>query len=243
MKVTFFNGSPKGKNGNTNIIIELLIEGMKEAGAEAESVSLSEKRIEQCKGCLSCFTATPGRCCINDDMSGLLVKYMDSDIVGFASPLFSCNMTGLLKNFLDRTIPLKSAQTVKDENGDFYHPTIHVNFPKVIAVSNCGFPGENNFWVLKHAFSVYNPIAEIYRNAGETLRADGGGVGIYGADIIPRIKEYKANLRKAGYEIIKEGAISQKTMDDLNKPLEDDENIMNSLNTYFESEQKNEKRG
>lgn len=240
MKVTVFNGSPRGRNSNTNIIVGCLFEGMKDAGAEVESVFLSEKKIIQCMGCLKCFTKTPGKCCMTDDMSELLQKYAESDFIGFATPIFSCNMTALMKNFLDRTIPLKSAQTMRDEDGNYYHP-INCKESKIFVVSNCGFPGSNNFDVLKVSFSPYFPVAEIYRNAGELLQEDGEDRSLFGKDIVSRIKGYKKDLRKAGYELITNGCISEDTLNDLSKPLEADDVIQDGLNNYFDSEQKKTK--
>ena len=51
MKLTVFNGSPRGRNSNTHRIVEPLLEGAREAGAETEEVFLVERDIEHCRGC------------------------------------------------------------------------------------------------------------------------------------------------------------------------------------------------
>jgi multimeric flavodoxin WrbA len=51
MKVTVFNGSPRGRDSNTHRIVEPLLEGAREAGAEAEEVFLVERDIKHCRGC------------------------------------------------------------------------------------------------------------------------------------------------------------------------------------------------
>ena len=63
MKVMALNSSPRGDGqSKTGIMLNSLIEGMREAGAEVEVVSLSKKTIKPCAGCFSCWTKTPGKC-------------------------------------------------------------------------------------------------------------------------------------------------------------------------------------
>lgn len=234
MKVTIFNGSPKGQRGNTSIIVDRLSQGMTEAGASVEKIYLSDLKIRQCCGCLSCFALHPGRCVIDDDMKPLLMKYALSDLVGFATPLYSNNMTGLLKNFIDRTLPLYNYHMEINDSGNYYHSPLSEKQQKVFVVSNCGFPGSNNFEILRRIFAVFSPIAEIYRSSGMALTADEGDITIYPKRIVSKIIRYKKFLPKAGYEMIKKGFISQKTMMILNEPFGSDMQIQDIVNRYYE---------
>ena len=70
MKVMALNSSPRGDGqSKTGIMLNALVEGMREAGAEVAVVSLSKKTIKPCAGCFSCWTKTPGACIHKDDMT------------------------------------------------------------------------------------------------------------------------------------------------------------------------------
>jgi len=51
MKVTVFNGGPRGRRSNTHLIVEPLLEGAAEAGALTEEIFLVERDIKHCLGC------------------------------------------------------------------------------------------------------------------------------------------------------------------------------------------------
>lgn len=211
MKVTVFNGSPAGKASATNVIANSFLKGAKQGGAQIENIFLKDYQILQCQGCFSCWFKTPEKCILSDDMEQLLKYYNESDIVCFATPIYTWNMTALLKNFVDRLIPLKSPLLIENQ-GNFDLQDSKIKNQKFIVLSNCGFPGENNFNVLHASVACCNPSLEIYRNCGKLLKSKD-------PKIIKKVETWLQSVEEAGKEMVLYGGISSKTQDDLNMPL------------------------
>lgn len=111
MRVFAVNGSPTVRSESiTHLVLSRLLEGMRAAGAETQIACLAEKRVLPCD-CghrFACWVETAGHCIHEDedDVSGMLQALADADLVVLASPLYVESMTGLMKTFLDRTLPL-----------------------------------------------------------------------------------------------------------------------------------------
>ncbi|CAH2213448.1 flavodoxin family protein [Tepidibacter aestuarii] len=211
MKIIVFNGSPSAGQSNTNVIVEAFLEGARLGGAETQNIFLIEKNIEHCKGCFYCWFKMPGKCVFNDDMEQLLNKYKDSDIVCFATPVYTWNMTAAMKNFVDRLVSLKSP-ILMQQNGNF---NLEDSIPKTqqfIVISNSGFPGDNNFNTMKEIFKYCNPILEIYRNCGKLLKNKDEKIKII-------VNDYLKYVKQSGYEIVTKNKISYDTRVNLEKDL------------------------
>lgn len=219
MKITAFNGSPRGEKGNTHIMVEAFLEGARNVGAEVENVILDKYGIKGCRGCFSCWIHTPGKCVISDDMEELLEKAENTDILVFATPLYVDNVTGLMKNFMDRMIPRAQPYFAADDKGETRHvKRSDKQAPKIIVISNCGFPEQSHFQVLEHYYARVarnmhtEVIAQIYRGEGEFLR-------LKDPKIKPVIDQYVALLKKCGEEIFRFRKLTDETKAELEKPL------------------------
>ncbi len=218
MKITAFNGSPRGKKSNTGIMVTEFLAGTEKADVATEQVFLSEKKIGHCLGCFKCWLSTPGKCVIQDDMTELLEKVITSDLIIMATPLYVDGVTGIMKNFMDRFIPLVDPHFEMDEDGEYRHVKRFPNYPKIMVISNCGMPGQEQFQAIKLHFrrmarnTHSEVVAEIYLDCGEMLRNQ---IPI----LRPIISKYKKNLQKAGLEFATTGEISDKLSDKLAKPL------------------------
>lgn len=103
MKILGVSCSPR-KKGNTVILLEEMLRGAAEHGADIELFSVSGKDIRGCDGCYSCFSK--GVCHIQDDMQPLYEKLIGADGVVFGSPIHFYGMTAQAKAIMDRTFAL-----------------------------------------------------------------------------------------------------------------------------------------
>jgi len=218
MKITIFNGSPRAERGNTHLVVAEFLKGVREAGAEVENVFLAGKEINPCKACYSCWLETPGDCTTQDDMNELFQKVISSDVLGFATPLYVDNVSGMMKNFMDRLIPLADPHFETDENGESRHRRQFDKPNKIIAISNCGFPEQSHFEVLRVLFRRIarnlscELSAEIYRGGGSILQSRD-------PSFQPFLESYKQLLRTAGKEVVTNSKLSEDTVAQLEKPI------------------------
>jgi len=164
-------------------------------------------------------------------MEKLLEKFISSDIVGFATPVYFDSVTGIMKNFIDRLIPLVDPHFKKDEKGMSRHLKRFEKYPKFLIISNCGFPEWSRFQILhllfeKIAVSMHTEvIAETYRTSGELLTAPG---------FKRIISEYKKVVRKAGEEVTTNLKLSKETVLQLKKPIISDDRYIKIANQNWD---------
>lgn len=102
-KVIIITSSPR-KGGNSDSLAESFANGAKESGNSVEIISLADKNIGFCKGCLACVKAQ--KCVINDDAAEIIGKMKEADVIVFATPVYYYSVSGQLKTMLDRSNPL-----------------------------------------------------------------------------------------------------------------------------------------
>jgi multimeric flavodoxin WrbA len=104
MKVLGLSGSMR-REGNTAQLIKVILQRCKDAGIKTEFVSLAGKKIMPCLGCEKCKKK---KWCINetDDWDAVVKKVLDCDVLVIGSPTYYYDVSGQLKNFIDRTYSL-----------------------------------------------------------------------------------------------------------------------------------------
>ena len=100
MKIMGFIASPH-KEGNTAWIVNKILEGAKEQGAETQAWCFSDLDIKPCRGCLGCHKGDGG-CIINDDMQKIYDAFEHADAIVFGSPIYMGQMSAQAKIFTDR---------------------------------------------------------------------------------------------------------------------------------------------
>ena len=85
---------------NSEIAAKEVEKGSKEAGNDVEFVTLKDKNIAFCKGCLACQKL--GRCIIDDDANPITDKIASSEVIVFVTPIYYYEMSGQMKTLIDR---------------------------------------------------------------------------------------------------------------------------------------------
>ena len=101
-KVTAFVGSARRQHTLASVqeFLEVL---QAQGGVGTEIVRLADRRVETCRGCKRCFDHGEEHCpYAGDDRDLLLAKMLSSDGVVFASPVYTWQVSAIMKTFLDR---------------------------------------------------------------------------------------------------------------------------------------------
>ena len=93
-------------NANYDILADEFIKGAIASGNDAQKITLKDKKIAFCKGCLSC--AHTKKCVIDDDVTEIFEKIKEVDVVVWATPVYYYAMSGQMKTLMDRMNALYS---------------------------------------------------------------------------------------------------------------------------------------
>jgi multimeric flavodoxin WrbA len=107
MKVIGISGSPR--KGNTEFMVQTLLEKVTAMDIQTELILLRKMNIKGCTGCLTCEAGgneRKGICRIKDDMEEIYPKLLKVDGLVMGTPVYFEMVSGLLKNFMDRTCPI-----------------------------------------------------------------------------------------------------------------------------------------
>lgn len=92
------------KGSNSEILAGSFISGAVAAGHNVEKITLKDKKISFCQGCLACQRTR--KCVIKDDAVQISDKMCTADVIVFATPVYYYEMSGQMKTILDRANPL-----------------------------------------------------------------------------------------------------------------------------------------
>ncbi len=105
IKIVSVIGTAKSQDSVTeNVVNKLISEISSRSKNRIENITLklADYKINECVGCLQCFKSC--RICdrYDDDIKKIDLEINDADIIVFASPVYAHNITGKMKNFIDR---------------------------------------------------------------------------------------------------------------------------------------------
>jgi len=114
MKVVAFNGSAR-KDGNTAILLNTVLEELKNEGIETELIQLSGKALQGCIACYKCFENKNKRCAVEkDEMNSFIQKMLEADGIVLGSPTYFSDVSTNMKALIER------CGMVARANGDMF---------------------------------------------------------------------------------------------------------------------------
>jgi multimeric flavodoxin WrbA len=157
MKVIAFNGSSR-KEGNTSILLNLVLDELKAEGIETEIYSLAGKPIQGCIACFKCFEKKNKRCNVDKDIvNECIQKMVEADGILLGSPTYFADVSASMKALIER------CGMVGRANADLYKRKVGAS---VVAVRRAG--GLHVFNSLNYFFTINEMIipGSSYWNVG-----------------------------------------------------------------------------
>lgn len=106
MKAVVINGSAR-KNWNTAQLCKEAVRGLSENGAETELINLIDYAFKGCISCYGCHMKTSMDkygCFYKDDLTPILQKCLEADIIILSSPAFYGDVAGQVRSLMERLL-------------------------------------------------------------------------------------------------------------------------------------------
>jgi len=102
-KIMVLCSSPR-KEGNTNTVVQWVMESITEAGGEVECVNVAKLKykVNGCISCYGCQKSDEYECVVEDEAQPILKQIPDYDVLVFATPIYFFGPNAQLKLFMDR---------------------------------------------------------------------------------------------------------------------------------------------
>ncbi|MBM4332844.1 MAG: flavodoxin family protein [Deltaproteobacteria bacterium] len=103
MKVVAINGSAR-KEGNTFILLNVVLDELRNEGIESELISLAGKPIQGCMACYQCFKNKDFRCAVDKDIvNECLAKMREGDGILLGSPTYFSDVSAGMRALIERS--------------------------------------------------------------------------------------------------------------------------------------------
>lgn len=219
MKVLLIQSIPR-KTGYTAKMLSHFKEGLYSTDSVVKEIDLFNYQIKPCKGCYMCWSTTPGRCVIRDDMDQLMEHFLEADVIFLVSPMYHYTMNCEMLKFLERTLPFSKYGFNNSPLGLMRNS---VRYPdkwknKKLGLLTCGaFKEEENFSAVTRTFQLI----------ANGMSLDTCGILIRPESYLLRFKPAKPKtittietaFERAGYEIGTNGFIQEETMEKARTPI------------------------
>ena len=216
------------EKGYTHRILIPFLEGMEEADAIVETIFAKRFKIRPCLGDFDCWYKTVGKCVQNDDMEKLYPKFREADILVLAIPIYF-PLPGEIQNLLNRLMPL--IEPILEFRDGRTRAKFHddVKISKIVLVSTGGWWEKENMELLVD-FAEHMARDGNIEFSGAVLRPH--------AFLMDRYKEKADEIlsaaKNAGAQLIKEGKMSEDTLEIISQPLESEKDLREWYNKMYQ---------
>jgi len=205
MNALIVYGSPRGRQSGSYRLGSRFAAGLRDAGWLTDELTLTDLEIQPCLGCRSCWTTTPGRCVQTDDMTGILDKYRDLDLVVLSTPLYFYTLPGPVKTFVDRQLPLYFNSFLRLTGRPEDPAFVSMDRIRFFMISVCGFRERSCFDTLLATMRrIYGPAY-----AGELLVPFASGLAEDDGETV--FSDLCDLVQRAGREFGQDGQLSAET--------------------------------
>jgi multimeric flavodoxin WrbA len=171
MRILGFAGSPR-KKGNTEILLNEVLDVARKAGCETETFLMSGKQVAPCDACGTCFEI--GTCIVQDDMQELYAKLERADAVIFGSPVYFGSVSAQTKAVMDRMFALLRSRSLKGKVAGTLVVTRRVGAIQARSLLNS--------FCIAQGMIVAGGAIGYGREIGDVLTGVGGGIDMSAVD-------------------------------------------------------------
>jgi multimeric flavodoxin WrbA len=199
------------------MIVKPFVEGMMDAGSHVEVFYASRLKVKPCAcGTMYCWNEIPGECCIKDKMELLYSELRQADILILATPVY-IPLPGDMQNIVNRLCPLL------DPVLEFREGRTRARFRKDVRIRSIALVSAGGWWEKQNFGTVLRIVEEFAEDASVKFA---GAVLRPHASVMKREGELTQDgravlnaVRKAGYELVKDGAMGEETLKAISRPL------------------------
>ena len=104
-------------------------------GHQLEEIILREKSMKRCTGCFGCWVKRPGLCVYEDDGLKVASSIANAQFLVMLTPITFGGYSSLLKNALDRQLPVLLPFFVKVDK-EVHHNMRYESYPTMLVVGS-----------------------------------------------------------------------------------------------------------
>ena len=225
------NGSPRKDKGNTALVLASFLEGMKDAGVEAETIIVDNLDVKPCScSTMRCWYGTPGECCIRDEMDSVYPRLRTADMLVLATPVY-VPLPGRMQDFLNRICPLMEPRL------EFRNGRTRARVREDVSIRRLALVATGGWWEKENS----DTVVRIARELAEVMSIEFSGAVLRphaftmwkDKELTPDATAVLAAAKQAGVEFARSGKMSEETLAGVSRPLVTEEELRGMYNGWL----------